>query len=279
MVRQALETRFRERAQRSLHQMSSIFSITPPKKITRGNYICDSKFHIDALIPLFSEHPYYGVVLIDGAGFKLYKMNDHECDQVNSSHVTQMNHHRRGGQSSARIGRLRENKKDRIVDFISEEIYESFWNKEDNVSTIKGIIIAGSGNLKEEVLKDSLFKKYFGNLIVSNQSISTLNDGTVHRVYTESKESIYKSEHDSEKQIFDEFLKIQEISPHLLKYGINETKEAISEDMIKKVIISSSLEDGIKALIKDRKYIHVVILYKYTDLIDNNYGGCVSITF
>jgi len=259
--------------------MSSIFSITPPKKITRGNYICDSKFHTDALIPLFSEHPYYGVVLIDGAGFKLYKMNDHECDLINSSHVTQMNHHRRGGQSSARIGRLRENKKDRIVDFISEEIYESFWNKEDNTSIVKGVIIAGPGNLKEEVLKDPLFKKYFGNLTVSTQSISTLDDGIVHSVYAASKESIYKKEHDAEKIIFDEFLKIQELSPHLLKYGIDEIKESISEDMIKKVITSLSKESEIKTLIKDRKYVHLVVLEKYTDLIDNHYGGCVAVTF
>lgn len=265
-------------ARRSLRQTSSIFSIIPPKKITRGNYICDSKFHIDALVPLFSEHPYYGVVLIDGAGFKLYKMNDHECDLVNSSHVTQMNHHRRGGQSSARIGRLRENKKDRIVDFISEEIYDSFWDKEGNSSIVKGIIIAGSGSLKDEVLKDELFKKYFCNIVVSNQSIAS-TDGIVHSVYLASKESIYKKEHDSEKLIYDEFLKIQELSPHLLKYGIDEIKESISEDMIKKVIISSSAEDKMRTLIGERKYINLVILEKYTDMIDNHYGGCVAVTF
>lgn len=134
-----------------------MFSIIPPKKIVKGCYMCSNKYFLDDLIPLFQEHESYGGIIVTGDGFSLYQVNDHECKQLFSDAVTQMNNHNKGGQSAPRFRRLRENKRDRIVDYIAEKVYDTFWDSDRGRSKVVGIIIAGSGDLKNEVMKSDLF--------------------------------------------------------------------------------------------------------------------------
>ncbi len=131
---------------RSLPVLIHMFSLTPPKRITKGNYICDTKFHLDYLIPLYEQHNYDGGVLISGDELRFYHVNQYESKLIYQQNINQMRKHNKGGSSSNRFQRSRENKKDRIINHIVDLIEEYYYDHDSNKINVMNLLIGGPSN-------------------------------------------------------------------------------------------------------------------------------------
>jgi peptide chain release factor subunit 1 len=133
--------------------------LCPPAPIKQKNYKCSNKFFLDPLVPLYQKGEIMGLAIVRGEKLELTRIRVYENNILDykqllglSTHIN--NRHRKGGQSSARFGRIRNSQ---IIDFVSdsaERIGMIFKHE-------KHIVIAGVGNKKNQVfqLLDKNIKK------------------------------------------------------------------------------------------------------------------------
>lgn len=83
------------------------FTLEPLKPITNKMYLCDKRFHVEALVDQLEDRRKYGFVVIDGHGtlFAMVRGSTAEVVQKVDTHLPRK--HNKGGQSSNRFARLR----------------------------------------------------------------------------------------------------------------------------------------------------------------------------
>lgn len=125
------------------------FGIEPIKPINTSLYMCDSKFHVDDLLALFEDETKYGFVVIDGHGTLFATLQGNVQTVIQSISVDLPKKHGRGGQSSARFGRLRVEKRLAYVKKVAEMVTGFFVT--NSISNVEGLVVAGHSDLKNEL--------------------------------------------------------------------------------------------------------------------------------
>lgn len=97
---------------------------------------------------------FYGIAFIHGRTSEFWKVSDIQAIKLGSVETSTQKRQRKGGSSSARISRLRENKRDRNVSFVSEELEQVFYDWDANKPTITGLVIAGSSQTTCMILNE-----------------------------------------------------------------------------------------------------------------------------
>jgi len=140
--------------QELLFSLSSIFDVVevvPPHAIDRFCYLCDSRFHIEPVENLFSLGKLsYGLVMVMGEEASLYVTDEYSRTKrlARIKHRIPSNHCR-GGQSQARIGRLRDEHIHRYITMVEEACRKQY--TKEGVTMIKKLILIGPGQKKELV--------------------------------------------------------------------------------------------------------------------------------
>lgn len=129
----------------------------PPRPITYL-YRCDDHFHVENLRKFMTEEGEdpYGFIVVDGYGVLFGKLQGTTRDILRSFSVDLPNKHRRGGQSALRFERLRKEKRNVYLCKVAEAATQLFIGT-DNLTTVKGLILAGSGDLKCDLSKHTFF--------------------------------------------------------------------------------------------------------------------------
>ncbi|KAJ2070856.1 Electron transfer flavoprotein alpha-subunit, partial [Coemansia sp. S142-1] len=79
----------------------------PFKPINTTLYMCDNKFHVDALQELLENDSSFGFIIIDGNGCLFGRVTGNTREIITQFTVDLPKKHGRGGQSAARFGRIR----------------------------------------------------------------------------------------------------------------------------------------------------------------------------
>jgi peptide chain release factor subunit 1 len=102
----------------------------PFKPINTSLYLCDNKFHTEALNELLEDDDRFGFIIMDGNGTLYGTLQGNTRDVVHKFSVDLPKKHGRGGQSALRFARLRMEKrhnyvrKVRVFDGIHERLFE-----------------------------------------------------------------------------------------------------------------------------------------------------------
>jgi len=126
--------------------------IEPLKPLVSGLYRCDSKFHLEALYQQLQDNKTYGYMVIDGNGFTFHLLSGNSSKLVYRLEVNLPPKHGRGGQSQKRFERNREIKRGWYSSRIAEAAMSYFIDPVTCVPNVTGLVLAGSAQLKEEVL-------------------------------------------------------------------------------------------------------------------------------
>ena len=124
----------------------------PFKPINTSLYLCDNKFHTEALTALLADDNRFGFIVMDGNGALFGTLQGNTRDVLHKFTVDLPKKHGRGGQSAVRFARLRVEKRLMYQAKCCEMAVQHFIS--DNVPNVKGIVIAGAAQLKEE-MRDS----------------------------------------------------------------------------------------------------------------------------
>jgi len=132
-------------------QKKLMYTIEPLKPLVSGLYRCDSKFHLESLYEQLDEKHIYGFIVVDGNGASFHTLNGNCRNTLYKIEVSLPKKHGRGGQSSTRFARIREEKRGWYTSKVAEITVAQFIDPSSSMPNVKGIIIAGSAQLKEEV--------------------------------------------------------------------------------------------------------------------------------
>merc|ERR1711990_1137444 len=127
----------------------------PFKPINTSLYLCDNKFHTEALQALLQSDDKFGFIIMDGNGTLFGTLQGNTREIIHKISVELPKKHGRGGQSAMRFARLRLEKRHNYVVKIAE-LANSLYLTNDRLN-VTGLILAGSADFKNVLAANDVF--------------------------------------------------------------------------------------------------------------------------
>merc|ERR1711939_313535 len=127
----------------------------PFKPINTSLYLCDNKFHTEALQALLQSDDKFGFIIMDGNGTLFGTLSGNTREIIHKVSVELPKKHGRGGQSAMRFARLRLEKRHNYVVKIAE-LSNSLFLTNDKIN-VTGLILAGSADFKNVLSANDVF--------------------------------------------------------------------------------------------------------------------------
>ena len=142
----------------------------PFKPINTSLYLCDNKFHTEALSELMETDQKYGFIVMDGHGSLYGTLSGNHREVLHKFTVDLPKKHGRGGQSALRFARLRLEKRHNYVRKVAEIAVQHFiTNDRPNVA---GLVLAGSADFKTELSQSDMFDQRLQAVIMAIVDVS-----------------------------------------------------------------------------------------------------------
>ena len=137
---------------------------------SRSLYLCDNKFHTEALSELLESDSRFGFIVMDGNGTLFGTLAGNTREVTHKFTVDLPKKHGRGGQSALRFSRLRDEKRHNYVRKVAELAVQHFiTNDKVNVS---GLVLAGSADFKTELSQSDMFDPRLASKVIKVVDVS-----------------------------------------------------------------------------------------------------------
>lgn len=211
----------------------------PFKPINTSLYLCDNKFHVEALNELLEDDDRFGFIVMDGNGALFGTVTGNTREVLHKFTVDLPKKHGRGGQSAVRFSRLREEKRHNYVRKVAEVAVQNFITA-DKVN-VKGLILAGSADFKTELSKSDLFDLRLQQKVIKIVDISYGGENGFNQAIELSAETLANVKFVQEKKLLNDYF--DEISQDSGKYcyGIDDTLKALDLGACEIVIVYENL--------------------------------------
>lgn len=127
----------------------------PFKPVASFLYECGNRFNTAPLAALLAATDTYGFIVVDGHGCLFATVAGNHKRTLQRLDVDLPRKHRRGGQSSARFGRIRAEKRQAYVTKLAELAGHHFLDGER--AAVHGLVLAGSADFKADLANSALF--------------------------------------------------------------------------------------------------------------------------
>ena len=197
----------------------------PFKPINTSLYLCDNKFHTEALTALLADDNRFGFIVMDGNGALFGTLQGNTRDVLHKFTVDLPKKHGRGGQSALRFARLRMEKRHNYVRKVAEVATQLFiTNDKPNVA---GLILAGSADFKTELSQSDMFDPRLQSKIIKLIDVSYGGENGFNQAIELSAESLQNVKFIQEKKLIGRYF--DEISQDTGKYcfGVEDTLRAL----------------------------------------------------
>eukprot|EP00656_Telonema_subtile_P040223 TRINITY_DN4528_c0_g1_i1.p1 TRINITY_DN4528_c0_g1~~TRINITY_DN4528_c0_g1_i1.p1 ORF type:complete len:438 (-),score=118.73 TRINITY_DN4528_c0_g1_i1:252-1565(-) len=193
----------------------------PFKPINTSLYLCDNKFHTEALNDLLASDDRFGFIVMDGNGCLFGTVSGNTREILHKFSVELPKKHGRGGQSALRFARLRMEKRHNYVRKVAELSVQMFITQ-DKVNC-SGIILAGSADFKNELSASDLFDNRLVAKIVQIVDIAYGGENGFNQAIELSAQALANVKFIQEKRLIQQYF--DEISQDTGKYcfGIKDT--------------------------------------------------------
>ena len=246
--------------------------IFPPKPIRKAIYSCGKTLLVEPIIKLYETFDNYGIVLISGDLTEYYLVNNTMIQKIESISIVRNKKQKKGGQSSQRFQRIRLNQINEYTSKIYDKIVRNYIDKSDGIKLkIKGLIIGGFGNMKDNVVKYIQKSSYD---IPLNKIIKTSNMD-IKYVISQASNIICGVNISEELEILNKFnddIKKEDMID-LLAFGENNVKNLLENCMLKEIIVHNSIVINATYQCKIHK---VSSLTEEGELFLKNYQGIVG---
>ncbi|KAK3070817.1 translation termination factor eRF1 [Teratosphaeriaceae sp. CCFEE 6253] len=212
----------------------------PFKPINTSLYLCDNKFHTEALSELLESDQKFGFIIMDGNGALFGTLSGNTRDIVHKFSVDLPKKHGRGGQSALRFARLREEKRHNYVRKVAELAVQNFVTN-DKVN-VAGIILAGSADFKNDLNQSDLFDNRLQVKVIKVVDVSYGGENGFNQAIELSSETLSNVKFIQEKRLINKYF--DEISQDSGKvcYGIEDTLKALDAGAAETLIVYENLE-------------------------------------
>ncbi|MCO5555856.1 hypothetical protein L7F22_009401 [Adiantum nelumboides] len=236
------------------------FSFEPFKPINTSLYLCDNKFHTEALAELLEDDARFGFIVMDGNGTLFGILSGNTRTVLQKLSVDLPKKHGRGGQSALRFSRLREEARHNYVRKIAELATQHFVS--DSKCNVAGLVLAGSADFKSDLGQSDLFDQRLRPKVVQTVDVSYGGENGFNQAIELAAESLQNVKFVQEKRLIQKYF--DEISQETGKYcfGIDDTFKALDLGAVEILIVWENLEI-MRYVLKDSEGSqHVLMLTK-----------------
>jgi len=212
----------------------------PFRPINTSLYLCDNKFHTEALNALLEDDNKFGFIVMDGNGALFGTLSGNTREVLHKFTVDLPKKHGRGGQSALRFARLRLEKRHNYVRKVAETAVQMFIsNDRPNVS---GLVMAGSADFKTELSQSDMFDQRLQAKILKIVDVSYGGENGFNQAIELSSESLANVKFIQEKKLIGKYF--DEISQDTGRYcfGVNDTLKSLEMGAVETLIVWENLE-------------------------------------
>ncbi|KAJ2606441.1 translation termination factor eRF1, partial [Coemansia sp. RSA 1694] len=212
----------------------------PFKPINTSLYLCDNKFHVEALQELLDNDSSFGFIVMDGNGCLYGRVTGNSREVINHFSVDLPKKHGRGGQSAQRFGRIREEKRHHYVRKVAETATQIFIS--NNKVTETGIILAGSAEFKNDLMKSDLFDPRLRAKVVNIVDVSYGGVNGFDQAISLSQESLSNVKLVQETKLIEKLFDEISLDTGKYSYGVMDTLKALDMGAVETLIVWESLD-------------------------------------
>lgn len=212
----------------------------PFKPINTSLYLCDNKFHTEALSELLEADQTFGFIIMDGNGALFGTLSGNTRNIKTKFSVDLPKKHGRGGQSALRFARLREEKRHNYVRKVAEIAVQQF--VDDDKVNVAGIVLAGSADFKNDLNQSDLFDQRLQAKVIKVVDVSYGGENGFNQAIDLSAETLGNVKFIQEKKLIN--LYFDEIAQDTGKvcYGIDDSLKALEAGAAETLIVFENLD-------------------------------------
>ncbi|KAG0451259.1 hypothetical protein HPP92_026334 [Vanilla planifolia] len=214
----------------------------PFRPINASLYLCDNKFHTEALNELLESDDKFGFIVMDGNGTLFGTLSGNTREVLHKFTVDLPKKHGRGGQSALRFARLRMEKRHNYVRKTAELATQFFINPATSQPNVSGLILAGSADFKTELSQSDMFDPRLQAKIINVVDVSYGGENGFNQAIELSSEILANVKFIQEKKLIGKYF--EEISQDTGKYafGVDDTLKALEMGAVETLIVWENLD-------------------------------------
>ena len=212
----------------------------PFKPINTSLYLCDNKFHTEALAELLESDDKFGFIVMDGNGSLYGTVSGSSREILHKFSVDLPKKHGRGGQSALRFARLRLEKRQNYVTKVAE-IAKQLFITNDKVN-VAGIILAGSADFKNDLFQADCFDQRLTAKVIKTVDVSYGGENGFNQAIELCAETLANVKFIQEKKLISKYF--EEISQDTGKFcfGLEDTLKGLEMGAVGTLIVWEGLE-------------------------------------
>ncbi|XVE56941.1 hypothetical protein DITRI_Ditri04bG0051300 [Diplodiscus trichospermus] len=210
----------------------------PFRPINASLYLCDNKFHTEALNELLESDDKFGFIVMDGNGTLFGTLSGNSREVLHKFSVDLPKKHGRGGQSALRFARLRMEKRRKTAELATQY----FINPATSQPNVSGLILAGSADFKTELSQSDMFDQRLQAKILNVVDVSYGGENGFNQAIELSSEILSNVKFIQEKRLIGKYF--EEISQDTGKYvfGVDDTLKALEVGAVEILIVWENLD-------------------------------------
>ncbi|VVB61646.1 Peptide chain release factor subunit 1 [uncultured archaeon] len=215
-----------------------LWEIIPPEPITTRIYRCDQTFVLDPLMSMVRERENYGLISIDTHEATIAFLRGKAINVMfkKTSHVP--GKQRKGGQSSIRFSRIREEILFNFLKDFGEVVNKTFEAEKD----VLGIIVGGPGQIKEDFVNGNFLSEAVKKKILGIRDTGYAGEDGLKELVERSSDILKEASVMKEKELLNKFFEHLKKDTRLVTYGFLEVEKALSIGAVDTLIVSENFE-------------------------------------
>ena len=182
----------------------------------------------------------FGFVIVDGNGALYATLQGNNREILQKITVELPKKHRKGGQSSVRFARLREEKRHNYLRRVAELCTANFiTNDRPNVT---GLVLAGNAAFKNELAETDMLDKRLAPIICSIVDVSYGGENGLNEAITLSADALTNVKFVAEKKLVSKFFEEIALDTGMIVFGVEDTMKALDLGAVETVLLFEELD-------------------------------------
>jgi len=255
--------------------------IEPPEPLNLYMYRCSSNFELDPLKQMLEEKYVYGLLVLDRREAYWGFLRGNRIEPVGGATSTVPGKMRKGGQSAARFGRLREIAINEFYTKIGERSSAIFLAEKDFFERFKGVLIGGPSPTKEEFEAGSFLHHEIQKKIIGLFDVAYTNEDGLAELVDAAKDALKGMGVVKEKEFMQRFLKELVKDAGLAAYGEESIRKNLEIGAVDILLLSANLRKSrlrVKCQSCDYTYERTINVEPGKTVRDIDLGSCPKCT-
>ena len=215
--------------------------IEPPEPLNLYMYRCSSNFELEPLMQMLEEKYVYGLLVLDRREAYWGFLRGNRIEPIGGSTSTVPGKMRKGGQSAARFGRLREIAINEFYTKVGERASAIFLAEKDFFERFKGVLIGGPSPTKEEFEAGAFLHHEIQKKIIGLFDVAYTNEDGLAELVDAAKDALKGMGVVKEKEFMQKFLKELVKDAGLAAYGEESIRKNLEIGAVDTLLLSANL--------------------------------------